>query len=492
MRTSTVRLMSTTSAIARLCMSLTLMASPLAAQTSSTPTPWTVTLQPSTRALPIGTCSAVAIALRDSGGRNAPRNPQGMLITIADFDMTVSGATATDVVGEYRGATNWFACACQSASVGGTATITASYPATALATRSRVPGIQFQSTVPIVIAAPQGTGSPTGCTTQSTSASTAATVLPVSTRTTTTPIVGAAGGPPPASFGITGPGMGAVATSAPGIPSGFPSVLSLGGSTYLANHLQGGAAVVGISSAGGAITRGVLAYEPIVVEVQPGTPMDPWLGASWAGTASAMSGALNHIGGLSAQTGTLSPSLQTQLVFTDALVLSTTIPALNRKADGATSISGFRVTLAPAKTAEGTVVVPVPPLAASRQWAPQAFVLTIPNVSTVGVMEIAPFVVERPGAPSALPPPGAAGVRSMLVTITESAATDWIGWFNASLGGGTPTEKSLTLDLIARDMTTRLARISGSGVGIVALRRVNGNLRQLQAELYVKQITLSP
>jgi len=122
--------------------------------------PWTVTLTTGLSALAIGTCGPIGIDLRDATGREYPRNPAGKLVSLADFDMTVTGS---GVVGQYSGASNWSACACQSASAGATATITATYPASALATTDRVPGVAFQASMQLPLAAGRGPYDPPGC-----------------------------------------------------------------------------------------------------------------------------------------------------------------------------------------------------------------------------------------------------------------------------------------------------------------------------------------
>ncbi|MEO6525905.1 MAG: hypothetical protein ABIP93_04720 [Gemmatimonadaceae bacterium] len=113
--------------------------------------------------LPIASCGAAYLRMLDPATKDRPRNPQGVLVSIADFDMTVTGATATDVAGEQVGPTNWSACACQGATVGSTATITASYPAKMLAEKARVPGVVFQVTAPLTIGKPQGAGDTRAC-----------------------------------------------------------------------------------------------------------------------------------------------------------------------------------------------------------------------------------------------------------------------------------------------------------------------------------------
>jgi microsomal dipeptidase-like Zn-dependent dipeptidase len=122
--------------------------------------PWAVTLKPAANAIAIGSCATVGIDLRDASGKDYPRNPAGVLISLADFDMTVTG---NSVAGQYNGAAHWSACGCQGGTVGSPATITATYPANGLAPAARVPGVSFQSSLTIPLSAALGTANPPSC-----------------------------------------------------------------------------------------------------------------------------------------------------------------------------------------------------------------------------------------------------------------------------------------------------------------------------------------
>jgi len=143
---------------------------PIGCETTKTTTapagssaPWAVTLISGVGALPIGSCSQVMIHLRDATGKESPRNAAGQLVSLADFDMAVSGAGGAAVAGQQQGAANWSACACQGSTVGALATITATYPARALASSAQAPGVAFQSSVTLPLAAARGTSNPPGC-----------------------------------------------------------------------------------------------------------------------------------------------------------------------------------------------------------------------------------------------------------------------------------------------------------------------------------------
>ena len=111
--------------------------------------------------LPIGVCTALRLDLRDATGKEEPRNPAGQRLSLVDFDISVA-ANSGAVVGMYEG-TVWSACVCQGAAVGTPATITATYPARALAPAARVAGVVFQSSITIPLSAAQGTSNPQVC-----------------------------------------------------------------------------------------------------------------------------------------------------------------------------------------------------------------------------------------------------------------------------------------------------------------------------------------
>ena len=139
--------------------SLTLAALLPLAPDAGAQAPWKVTIRPNSAALLTGQCTPVRLELLDGPGKAPPRNPVGLLVSLADFDMSVTGA---GVVGRYSGAAAWSACACP-ASAGGSAVITASYPAASLPGKSKAPGVAFQTAITVPVAAGTGSGVPIGC-----------------------------------------------------------------------------------------------------------------------------------------------------------------------------------------------------------------------------------------------------------------------------------------------------------------------------------------
>jgi hypothetical protein len=99
----------------------------------------------------------------DPATRETPRNPRGGLVTIADFDLTVSTPDRTSMTGQYTDASHWAVCACQGATLKAVGTIRASYPAKLLANQTRVPGVALDTTVTVGIAAGKTAWNPPSC-----------------------------------------------------------------------------------------------------------------------------------------------------------------------------------------------------------------------------------------------------------------------------------------------------------------------------------------
>jgi hypothetical protein len=208
--------------------------------------PWNVTVTPTMNPLPAGFCGAIHLLVTGPGG-DVPRNPQGARVTMADFDIAVTTPDGTSAVAQQIDASHWSACACQSASAGGTATVIATYPAAALPAAARVPGVTVQRTAPFVISAPKGTGNPAGCaagpspTFAASPPGTPAGIPPAGTPPASAPPASAApaSAPPATSVGarVSTPAstVGAPTPSAPTMvnPAGFMAVQTAPGQVQL-------------------------------------------------------------------------------------------------------------------------------------------------------------------------------------------------------------------------------------------------------------------
>jgi hypothetical protein len=149
--------------------------------------------------LAIGFCGAIQLTVVDPATKEVPRNPQGYRVTMADFDVAVSGAS---VAGHQIDATHFDVCACQGGAVGTLATITASYPARALGVRARADVAPFQTTATFALGAAKGPVNPQACL-----ATGAATPAAPTSGTTAAPTGGAIAGAvlPGSAAGRAGP-----------------------------------------------------------------------------------------------------------------------------------------------------------------------------------------------------------------------------------------------------------------------------------------------
>lgn len=202
---------------------------------------WTVTITPGFDPLPIGYCGAVQIKLVDDRSNERPRNPAGYLMSMADFDMSVTSSSPGAVAGQQIDASHWAVCACQAGVEGASATITASYPAGRLLPGERAKGVEFQTTRTFTLAKAGGAINPPACIASRAGSIAAAggagTPLPTSpaTRTvSTTPILERA----PAGSGVVEPpltaapaGVRSPASPAAGAP---PTNVAVSGTPLIA------------------------------------------------------------------------------------------------------------------------------------------------------------------------------------------------------------------------------------------------------------------
>jgi hypothetical protein len=492
--------------------------------------PWTATFTATVNPLAIGGCGPVRLTLLDPATKAWPRNPSGNYVALSDFDLSVTGVDPTGVAGEYNGPSIWSACACQGATVGSVATVTATYPAALLAPKQRVPGIAIQASSTFVIAQPRASTDVQACQTlkgqtvaagSSASAGTSLVVpsprsapvpgsvtpapplvpgggaslpaqpagtspAPLGVRPKALPAAGsvpAMSGPSGAGSGVAVGGVQSRQTVQPS--SGQPAALVVNGTTMRADFVEGGSAVAVVSSANGSVSpTGAVRYEPIVVDVDPGGPMDALINSAWSGTPTQLSGSVRPTTGPTTTGSTL------PVVFTNAQITSTTIPTLLGSATSGMATTGLRVTITPGSATAGPpATLTLPP---ANKFSTRNFLFDIPGIQSTTVTRIESFVVGGQAASSSQ-----LGVPQLLVTLQLSSAADWNAWLNSSVASGwaASSEKTFTLQLMS-STSSHLATIQGDGVGIVALRNVTANsggiVTKVEAELYVRHIHLLP
>ncbi len=178
--------------------------------------PWTVTVTATLNPLPIPFCGAVRVDITDPKTGQRPRNPAGALMGAADFDLSVTSPDPKAMVGQLNDPTNFLVCACLAGAVG---TITASYPANRLSAKARVPGVAFQTTATVTLAAAKGNVEAVGCKAPipPTVVAGPAAPLPTATKAPAVPKTTGGSAPPPTGVTVTGPPLTATVswTAAP-------------------------------------------------------------------------------------------------------------------------------------------------------------------------------------------------------------------------------------------------------------------------------------
>jgi hypothetical protein len=286
--------------------------------------------------------------------------------------------------------------------------------------------------------------------------------------------------------------------------AGTPITLRVDSTTFAARIIQGGspvAFVVSTSLTGAFVNKhpSAPAVEPLVLDVPPASPMQSWINSSLAGATTRKNGAVS---------GGIIPAGQ-QLAFTNAMITSVTVPAL----DAASGDAGYlRVTVAPEQTAQtaltgGTVAARARVAGPSQVWVRSAFRFTMGDLETSAISRIESFgatialATDQVGAQRvATSEPVKLGVSNLVLTIAESATSGvarWLTWLDDFVlkgNNGDDKERTFAVDLLnaAGQVVTT---IKGSGVGIIAARRIanpNGAGTSLQVELYVERLEIAP
>jgi hypothetical protein len=170
--------------------------------------------------------------------------------------------------------------------------------------------------------------------------------------------------------------------------------------------------------------------------------------------------------------------------------------------DGAGKGTGYiTIRLAPEHSGAGTPH-PVPTSLAVnselRLWQRSNFTLAVSGLEPNQVSRIEEFgfgfrpVEDQLGEASQYSvQPGRTGWGLLTVTFSAAAAPGWIAWRDEFiLNNGQAAERSLTLTMLGSDMATPILVLTGSGVEIVALRRLPTTaanpMPKYQANLYVE------
>lgn len=288
------------------------------------------------------------------------------------------------------------------------------------------------------------------------------------------------------------------------------SVLTIDGVSFEVFIRKGGSAaaqVVEIVMPDGTIKKhlSTINYEPLVLDVAPGSPLDAWANTMLTGAQVRKNGSLS---------GGSIPAGQ-QLQFRDALMTAVTVPVLDASN---TNPAYLRMTLAPEQIIQAALSAPL--TGSMNSWLDSDFRLSMGTLETNGVARIEPLTGSMEMSSDAIgeqristATPGKRTVSNMRVTLstTDAApATNWLAWFDDFVikgNNGDDKERSFTVQLgvgkrtevsgVQRSYTeANLLNLKGSGVGIIAIRALpqtpGSMIRQLQIDLYIERLEVVP
>lgn len=277
-----------------------------------------------------------------------------------------------------------------------------------------------------------------------------------------------------------------------------PSVMVLDGVAFRVMLRKGGSGsgqVVEIPMADGTIKKhlGTMSFEPLVVDVTPGSPLDKWFQQQVTGGLIRKSGSLSG--------GTI-PQGQ-ELRFRDAILTSLVVPALVAPSTAA----GFlRYTLLPEEIISSTSTLSVSPVSQSS-WSLSGFRMTMGDIETMQVVRIEPITAafelsanntgEQRIATTTLSKRTVSNLRLTLSLPDTETAPRLLAWYEEFVikgYNGDDREKNFTLELLGSDAKATLAQLRGDGVGIIAVRALpntgTSRVRQLQVDLYVERLSI--
>lgn len=316
------------------------------------------------------------------------------------------------------------------------------------------------------------------------------TSLTSSTTTIASPPVGAAGPQPVAAPATVG----------------TPVQMSIDGQSFPVNLVSGGSVageVVSIN-VGDANKKsiGTLRFEPVVVDVAPGSPLDSWINSTLGGAAARKNGSIFS---------GFVPAGE-QLSFRDLFMTDITFPTLDTSSSAAGRI---RVTMSPEETIQTALASSAPASTGGGSgtrpavWPVSAYRFSMDNLETNAVSRIESFSVtvvlteNPPGEVRvATRAPGRPVVPNLRLTINASsraAVANWLAWFDSFVikgNNGDNAEKTFTIDLLTAAGQS-FKSIKGYGVGIVSMRALPpatgaATAIRYQVELYMERLEVVP
>ena len=238
---------------------------------------------------------------------------------------------------------------------------------------------------------------------------------------------------------------------------------------------------------------GTVHYTDITIEctLTPSVPLASWIGATLGGSAAMRNGAIVELD---------DDKEASRLTFQHAFIREIAFPALDA-ADKQTTHLTLRIAPELIRRQAGSGA-PQPSRddgsARTKSHVASAFKLKVDGLVSSSVSSIGPLVVRqvREESPIGELRPALAPMRleipDLVVTLRE--AEDWYAWRDAFIIDGRGPERTGTLEYLATDLTTALARIEFIGLGIHSLvtqrldERTEG-LRRIRASMYCENLS---
>ena len=237
---------------------------------------------------------------------------------------------------------------------------------------------------------------------------------------------------------------------------------------------------------------GTVHYTDITIEcsLTPSVPLARWIGATLGGSAALRNGAIVELD---------DDKEASRLTFQHAFIREIAFPALDA---GDKEQIYLTLRIAPElirRQAGSGAPSPGDASARPKNHVPGAFKLKVDGLVSSSVSSIGPLVVRqvREESPvdelrSPLAAPMRLEIPDLVVTLRE--AEDWYAWRDAFIIDRTGPERTGTLEYLATDLTTALARIEFIGLGIHSLvtqrldERTEG-LRRIRASMYCENLS---
>ena len=235
-------------------------------------------------------------------------------------------------------------------------------------------------------------------------------------------------------------------------------------------------------------------YEPFVVAVgfANAAPVYDWVADTWKGKFTRRSGSLVLTD--------YKLEAKREREFVDALLTETSFPVLDAasKEQGFLTLK-FSADLVKEKTASGKQDAAS---AKAKQWLRSGFRLQIDGLDCTKVTKIESVSVKAGiqlnpigGAKDVELEPTVLEFPNLEITLSEVSAKTWFDWLEDFVIKGKndeSSERSGTIQLLAADAKTELARIKLFGLGIyrMALPKAGDKAKNVTAELYCRRMEL--